>query len=91
MTQNISISTFEDLVFEVEQVRIVVRGNPRDLVQDYGYERKAAGNTSVTGWLETRVYPALEGKYSVAVVDGSGAIPHGRTHMSKLRGSYLVE
>jgi hypothetical protein len=77
----------EQAVFELEEVRIIVRARPNTDLGDFDYNRKAAGNTSITEWLEQRIYP-LTNEHYVVVVDGSGALPHGRTKMEKLRSSY---
>lgn len=84
----ISVSAFEAKVFELEEVRIVVRADPNALVEDYDYQRGTSGVTSITKWLDTRVRPAI-GEYKVVVVDGEGSIPNGRTHMTKLKKSYI--
>jgi hypothetical protein len=78
----------EQAVFDLEEVRIVVRAPRREELGNFDYDRKAAGNTSITDWLEQRIYP-LTGDHSVVVVDGSGALPHGRTRMERLRNSYI--
>ncbi|MCU1716677.1 hypothetical protein [Pseudomonas sp. 5P_3.1_Bac2] len=84
----ISVSAFEAKVFELEEVRIVVRADPNALVEDYDYQRGASGVTSITRWLDTRVKPLL-GDFKAVVVDGEGSIPNGRTHMAKLKKSYI--
>lgn len=78
---------FEKTVYELEEVRIVIRAPWRSQVADYGYERAASAGTSVTSWLEARVLPAI-GDFEVVVLDGGGSVPHGRTRMSTLRDSY---
>lgn len=85
----ISIAAFEQKVFELEEIRIVVRGNPNDLVDDYEYDRAVSARTSVTKWLENRVKPCLDG-HSVVVVGGEGTLPNGRTHVTNLRDSYAL-
>jgi hypothetical protein len=77
----------EQAVFELEEVRIVVRAPLNAELGDFKYDRKAAGNTSITDWLEQRIKPLLNG-HPVAVVGGTGAYPHGRTRMDTLRDSY---
>jgi hypothetical protein len=83
-------SDIEQAVFELEEVRIVIRASVNEDLGDYQYDRKAAGNSSITDWLEQRIRPLLNG-HSVVVVDGSGALPHGRTKMEKLRASYSAD
>ena len=77
----------EQAVFELEEVRIVVRAPLNTDLGDFQYDRKAAGNTNITDWLEQRIKPLLNGN-AVAVVGGTGTYPHGRTKMDTLRASY---
>ena len=84
----ISIAAFEQKVFEIEEIRVVVRSNPNDLVDDYVYGRATNARTSITKWLENRVRPCVGG-YVVVVIAGDGTIPNGRTHVSNLRKSYV--
>ncbi len=78
----------EQKVFELEQVRIFIRAKSSENFGDFKYMRKAADASSITEWLLSRIRP-LVGDSEVVVVDGSGAIPHGRTRMSTLRASYI--
>lgn len=82
-----NIWELEQAIYEREEVRIVVRGPIRTQVDDYQYQRAASGTSSVTEWLNQRVYP-LTGTHEIVVIDGNGAIPHGRTRMATLRASY---
>lgn len=77
----------EQAVFEREEVRIVIRAAWNEQLGNYSYQRAAPGTCSVTEWLQQRIYPAINGR-EVVVIDGNGAIPHGRTRMSTLRASY---
>lgn len=78
----------EQAVFDLEQIRIVVRASWRTPLGDFTYARRAAGSTTITEWLEQRIYP-LTGSNGVVVVDGSGALPHGRTKLENLRNTYV--
>lgn len=78
----------EQIIYELEEVRVVIRAPTNAEIGVYPYSRKAAGNASITEWLQQRVAPASLG-YEVAVIDGGGAIPHGRTKMETLRASYI--
>lgn len=80
-------SEIEQAVFDLEEVRIVIRASVREHLGDFDYDRKAAGNSSVTDWLDQRIRPLI-GAFTVVVVDGTGALPHGRTKMETLRASY---
>lgn len=83
----ISVKEFEAKVLEKEEVVIRVRAPSSAKVDDYEYERKAAGNQSTTDWLEGRIKPLL-GDYEVDVLAGDYATPHGRTKLETLRSSY---
>lgn len=78
----------EQAVFDLEEVRIVIRGDRRADFPDYDYDRKAAGNSSIADWLDQRIKPLI-GDHHVVVIDGTGALPHGRTRMDTLRESYI--
>jgi hypothetical protein len=77
----------EQAVFELEEIRIVIRAPANGNFEPYQYTRKAAENASIAEWLEQRVKPIING-HGVVVVDGNGNIPHGRTRLSTLRASY---
>jgi hypothetical protein len=83
----VTASEIEQAVFDLEEIRIVIRASLRTQLGDFNYSRKAAGNSSITEWLEQRIHPIITGN-QVVVVDGSGALPHGRTKLEKLRASY---
>ena len=82
------IRDIEDDVYDLDEVRIVVRAERTMDVGDYTYERKAADNTSISEWLEQRIYPLFQERVRVEVVDGYGALPHGRTRLGLVRESY---
>lgn len=77
----------ENMVFELEEVRIVIRATWNQELGDFKYDRKAANTTSVSEWLDQRIRPLLNG-HDVVVINGSGELPHGRTRMDRLRQSY---
>ena len=77
----------EQAVFELEEIRIVIRADTTKQLGAYQYARKAAENASISEWLEQRIKPIIMGN-SVVVVDGNGNVPHGRTRLSTLRASY---
>jgi len=77
----------EHRIYEKEEVRIVIRTPSGSDLGSYNYQRAAPGTMSVTEWLRSRVYGLTE-DLEVVVVDGNGAVPHGRTRMSTLRASY---
>jgi hypothetical protein len=87
MKKSISVAEFEAKVLEKEEILIRVRAMSSTQVDDYNYDRKAAGNSSITDWLEGRIKPLLKNN-EVAVIAGDYATPHGRTKLDTLRASY---
>lgn len=83
------IKELEDSVYDLDEVRIVVRGPRATEVGDYNYERKASDSTSITEWLDQRIKPLIGDNMRVEVIDGYGALPHGRTRLSVVRETYL--
>lgn len=77
----------EQAVFELEQVRIAIQAPTKTPMGDYSFQRKAAGSATILEWLQQRVFPIVGG-YGVTVIDGTGAIPNGRTKMETLREGY---
>jgi hypothetical protein len=77
----------EQKIFDLEEIRVVIRAQSNTKLGNYNFDRKAAINASISEWLSSRVYPILDGN-EIVVVDGTGAIPHGRTKLAKLRESY---
>jgi hypothetical protein len=82
------IKELEDEVFSKDEIRIVVRAGRNTNVGDYNYERKAADNTSLSDWLDQRIQPLVE-DYHVTVIDGYGAVAHGRTRLGVVRETYF--
>jgi hypothetical protein len=83
----VKISEFEEQVFELEEVRIVVRAPRGGMVDAYSYEKKASKTQQINDWLDMRVRPKI-GDFEVVIVSGQGLHPHGRTKMDTLRDSY---
>lgn len=82
-----TVQEFEQAVWQVEGIRVVVRAAPSAEVGSYPYRNAAIKSNSVTQWLESRIAPQLE-NYGVQVVDGYGVRPHGGTSLRKIRASY---
>ena len=79
---------FEEKVQKVEDVVIRLRCSRDDLVEDYEFERKAPGNTSVSDWTESRINSRI-GNFDFDIIEGrTYQKPHGRTNMDTLRKSY---
>jgi len=84
----ITAKELEQQVFDKEEIRIVIRVPKDTRFDEYKYDRKAAVNTSITDWMNTRLKPLI-GDSEAEVIDGSGRNPHGRTLIEKVRDSYV--
>ena len=82
-----TVRDLEAQILEKEEVVVIIRADPNSEVSDYNYERKAAGSTSVSDWLEQRIRPCLNG-LEFTIISGDYVHPHKRTKMSTLRNSY---
>lgn len=82
-----TVRELEAQILEKEEIVVVIRAKPTQEIGDYTYERKAAGNTSVSDWVEQRLKPILNG-LDFTIVSGEYTHPHGRTKMSTLRDGY---
>lgn len=82
-----TVAQLEQEVYELEEVRIVVRAPKNTVVGDFVHVRKAPGNSTVTEWQNNRIKPLLNG-YEVVVIDGDGHTARGSNKMETLRRSY---
>jgi hypothetical protein len=82
-----TVGEFEDAVWNLENVRIVVRASRHEDVDDYDYARQCAATKTVAWWLENRVKPLL-GDVGVAVIDGAGERVRRNSKMATVRDSY---
>lgn len=82
-----TVREFEEAVWRVEGIRIVVRADPNDKVILYYYERAAPKNFTVQKWIDGRVDAKVGGR-EVVVIDGTGHIPPGHTHLETVWSSY---
>ena len=86
--KQVSVSTFEEQVEATEGITIVVRAPSDTLVNPYIYDRMAAGNSTVSEWIERRLRPAL-GNHEVKIIDGEHESPRRSTKkLETLRNSY---
>ena len=83
-------SEFEDKVWEVEGIRLVLRCADNQEIGDYGYTNAISQTTSVTDWLKGRVIPYLNG-IACEVIAGNGEQPHGRSLVRTIRSSYAKD
>lgn len=81
------VDEFERAVFKIEKIVIRIRAPEAEEIGDYDYQRRANDDTSVTGWLSTRITRELNG-LEVSIIDGDFKTPHGSTKLRTLRDSY---
>lgn len=86
----VTIKEFEEQVWNIEGIRIVVRviDTTRSRIEPYEYIRRAARNWRVTTWLSHRITRYVGTEQEVVVLMGNGGIAHGRTLLQTVRGSY---
>lgn len=85
-----TVYDFERQVFTVEGIRLVIRGNGNLSIPDYPYQRKASDNTTVSEFLNNRIYSILPNGTQAVLVGGDGnANIHGLTMLGTLRNSYI--
>ena len=85
--KTVMIADFEDAVWEIEGIRVVVRDSSGDRVEGYDYVRAARENWRVSEFLDKRIGPVVDGR-EVVVLNGGGVRPHGRTLLRTVRTSY---
>lgn len=78
---------FENAVWELEGIRLVVRADRFEEVAAYGFESAFPGERDLADLINTRIRPLL-GDKDFAVIDGRGQLAQGGTHMSSIRQSY---
>lgn len=76
---------YEDKVWKIEGIVIILRCDPKKEVGDYPYIRAVAGGTTLAEWFKGRL-ASLQVPY--VVHDGDVVQPHGKTKISKIRESY---
>ena len=81
------VKDFERRVFEVENIRLVIRANRDDVVGDIDWSEPSDGNWSKNDWFTRRIAPLTRG-FETAVINGKGDIVHGRTRLRTLRNTY---
>lgn len=82
-----TIQELEDKIWEVEGIRVVIRGAERTAVMVYDYQNAAQETWSITKLIESRIQPCAPG-IEVMVIQGNGEEPHGRTLLKNVRGTY---
>jgi hypothetical protein len=79
----------EDLIWEKEGFRVIIRAKPDEIVGTYADQRKSSDTISLTKWEENR-FSNIAKNYFYVIVDGRGGVSgHGRTLLRNLRASYM--
>ena len=84
------VNEFEEKVWEIEGVRIVIRANSNEKVEVYDFVNTAPQGNTLTWFLSGRVKPLLADNMKVVTIDGSGKVPNGKTLLSTLRQTYIT-
>jgi hypothetical protein len=88
--RRMKLADFEQRVWEVEGIRIVVRGHENDEVEDYTRKNAATETWSTREFLEKRIESRVGGR-KVVVIKGDGEMPNGRVLLRNLRASYSAK
>jgi hypothetical protein len=84
------LADFEQQVWDVENIRIVVRADENDEVKDYNLKRAADETWTTNEFLNNRIEPRV-GSKKVVVIRGDGQKSHGAVKLRNLRASYSAK
>lgn len=82
-----TIQEIEDKIWEVEGIRVVIRGPENQAANVYDYQNAAQETWSITKLIDSRIQPCVPG-VEIMVIQGNGEEPHGRTLLKNVRGTY---
>lgn len=84
-----NVAEFEDAVWALEGIRIVIRApSHEELPREYDFRNAANSQHSLATFRKNRLYQAYIGDREVIVIDGYGTRPNGNTHLQTIRQSY---
>ena len=78
---------FEEKVWEVEGIRIVIRAASEENVSNYTFKNSSQEGWRVTQFIEKRIQPKI-GDSEVIIIQGDGEQPHGRVILRTVRRTY---
>jgi len=81
------VKAFEEKVWSIEGVRVVLRTDPDVDVSDYSYKKAADEGWRVTELLEKRISKCASGIPTI-VLQGDGREPHGNVTLRTIRQGY---
>ena len=85
------VNDFEEKVWKLEGIRIVLRTNSNETVGSYGFKRAAPQGNTLTWFLNNRVKPRLADNMEVVTINGLGNVPNGGTLLSTLKDTYKTK
>lgn len=80
---------FEERVWTVEGIRIVLRTDPNTEVKDYDYKKAADESWRITELGEKRIEKCTNG-IPYSVIQGNGEEPHGKVILRTIRNGYVA-
>jgi hypothetical protein len=81
------VGEFEEAVWRIDHIRVVVRAPHDETVQNFDYMRAAEQSLRLSEYANTRIEPRLNG-FKFEIIDGSGCFPNRNTRVGNLRQSY---
>ncbi|WIJ41348.1 hypothetical protein QPK06_20255 [Aeromonas veronii] len=82
-----TVQELEETIWEIENIRVIIRAAEGQQVGNYGYQNAANQNWNVKKFLDDRVRPLVPG-LEVIVIQGNGEEPHSRTLLRNVRPTY---
>jgi len=84
------LADFEQQVWDVENIRIVVRADENDEVKAYNLKRAADETWTTNKFLKNRIEPRV-GSKKVVVIRGDGQKSRGGVKLRNLRATYSAK
>lgn len=81
------VSEFEKKIWEVDQIRVVIRASKDTMVGDFTQINALDEGKTLSEYEDTRIIPRANG-LEYEFVDGKGQIPRKSTKLKTLRASY---
>lgn len=81
------VSEFEEKVWELDAIRILIRASSDTEVEGYARQKAAQENWRITQFIKSRIQPKI-GDLEVIVLQGDGEQPHGSVKLRSIRNSY---
>lgn len=82
-----TVQEFENKVWQMDRVRVIVRAPAGKQVKDYKHKNAAQGNWRITEYIDKRLKPLID-DLEVMILEGDGEQPHGGSLLDSVRQSY---